>query len=180
MGCVGRNVRCNTRSTSNQRDMIMLVRLPRILRNRPLEIQPLIRLHAVHVLAHDPILIPLDHEINVALGVLVANRRIRPDDRLLHLGPLVPRQQRRCDRQARDGIAVGQREAEFLRVVVQLLDGLEFQADEALIPAQEGLLWRGGRRGGGEGYGLAFVGRWRSVGFGFGRFGDAVVVVSSS
>ena len=122
----------------------MLVRLPRILGDRALEIQPLIRLHAVQMLAHGPILIPLDHEINVALRVLVADGRVWPDDRLLHLGPLVPRQQRRRDRQARDGLAVREREAELLRVVVQLLDGFELQVDEALVAAREGLLGRGG------------------------------------
>lgn len=160
--------------------MIVLVRLPRILGDRPLEIQPLIWLHAVQVLAHGPILIPLDQEIDISLCILVADRRVRPDDRLLHLSALVPRQQRRRDRQARDGLAVGQREAEFLGIVVDFLDRLELEPDEALITAREGLLRRGGQQAGGGGDRLAFVGRGGGVGFGFGRFGDAVVVVSSS
>lgn len=175
-----RNIRCDARSTRNQRDMIVLVRLPRILGDGPLEIQPLLRLHAVQVLAHGPIVIALDHEINVPLGVLVADGGVRPDDRLLHLGPLVPRQQRRRDRQARDGLAVREREAELLGVVVQLLDGLELEPDEALVAAREGLLRRGGRRGQGGGDGLALVGRSGGVGFRLGGFRGAVVVVSCS
>ena len=163
----------------------MLVRLPRILGNGPLEIQPLIRLHLMHVLAHGTVWIPLDHEIDIPLCILVADGRIRPYDRLVHLRALVLCQQRRGDGEARDVIAVGEREAEFLGVVVEFLDGFELEVDEALVSAREGLLRSGCRRSGGGGHGLAFVCRrgglrfWFRVGF-FGGIRNAVVVVSSS
>ena len=159
--------------------MIMLVGLPRILRYRPLEIQSLIRLHIMQMLAHRPIRIPLDHQINVALRILIADRRVWPYDRFLHLRPLVFRNQRGRDLQARDIILVRQREAEFLRVVVELLDGLELQVDEALVATGE----RGGLGGGSAGGevrrdGLALLGGWGRGGLG-GR-GALVVVVSSA
>ncbi len=116
----------------------MLVRLPFIFRNRPLEIQPLIRLHVMHMLAHRPIRIPLHQQIHIPPRILVARRRIRPNDRLLHARPLILRQQRRRDLQPGDIIFIRQREPEFLRVVVDFLDGLELQVDEALVAAGEG------------------------------------------
>ena len=121
----------------------MLVRLPRILGNRPLERQPLIRLHVMQMLAHRPIRIPLDQKINISLCILIARRRVRSDDWFFHFRTLVLRKQCRRDGEARDVIAVGEREAEFLRVVVDFLDGFEFQVDEALISAAEGFLWSG-------------------------------------
>ena len=179
VGRVEVDLRRDACSTGDQSDVIVLVRLPWILGDRALEIEPLIRLHGMQVLTHRPVGIPLDHQIDIPLRILVARRRVRPDNGLLHLGALVLGEEGRRDREARHVIAVGEGEAEFLRVVVDLLDGLEFQADEALLAAAEGGLGRRGGGGGGRGHGLAFVGGGGRVGFGF-RFGDPVVVVSSS
>ena len=137
------NLRRDACPTSNQGDVVMLVRLPRILGDRSLEFQPLIGLHVMQMLAHGTVRIPLDHEIEIALCILVADGRIRPYDRLLHLRALVLCQQRRGDGEARDVVAVGEREAEFLRVVVEFLDGFELEVDEPLVPAREGLLRSG-------------------------------------
>lgn len=138
------DLRRDARPTGNQRNMIMLIRLPRIFRDGPLELQPLLGLHIMQVLAHRSIGIPLNHKVNIPFRVLIARRRIRPDDRLVHLGALILSQERRRNRKARDVIAVWEGEAEFFRVVVDLLDGFELQVDETLVSASEGLLRRRG------------------------------------
>lgn len=127
----------------------MLIRLPRILRNGSLEIQPLIRLHSMQMLAHGAIRIPLHHQIDEPLRILITRRRIRSDDRLIHLRALVFRQQSRRDGEPRDVIAVREREAEFFRIVVDFLDGFELEVDETLVAALEGFLRRRGRGSGG-------------------------------
>ena len=96
----------------------------------------------MQMLAHRPIRISLHHQINIPLGVLIARRRIRPDDRLVHFRTLILSQEGRGDGKARDVIAVGKGEAKFFRVVVDLFYGFELQVDEALVSASEGLLRR--------------------------------------
>ena len=88
----------------------------------------------MHVLAHGTVGIPLNQEIDIPFCILVADGRIRSYDRLLHLRALVLGQQGRGDGEARDVIAVGEGEAEFLGVVVDFLDGFELEVDEALVP----------------------------------------------
>lgn len=79
------------------------------------------------------------------LGILIARGRIWSYDRLVHVRPLILRQQRAGNRQTRDIVLVGQGEAEFLRVGADLLDAFELQVNEALTAACEGCILR--RRG---------------------------------
>jgi len=117
----------------------MLIRTPWVLGNRPLEIQPLVRLHAMQMLAHWSIRVLLNHEIQIPFFILIARRSVWPDDRLLHLRALVFGEQGRRDLQTGDGIFVWEGEAEFLGVVVDFLYGIQLEGDETLIAACERL-----------------------------------------
>jgi len=112
--------------------VIVLIRRPRVFGYRALEIQPLSGLHVVQMLAHRPVRVPLDHEIYISLLILIARRRVWSYNRLLHLGPLVLRQQRRGDLQPGHIVGIRQCEAELFRVVVYLLHRVEFQVYETL------------------------------------------------
>ena len=105
--------------------MVVLVRLPWIFRYWSLEFQPLPWIHIVQMLAHWPIGIPLHDQINVTLLVLVANGRVWPYNRLLHLRTLVLRQERRGNLQSGYIISVWKSKAKLLRVVVDVFDGFK-------------------------------------------------------
>ena len=100
----------------------MLVRFPRVFRYWSLKVQPLPWVHIVHMLTHRPIGIPLHDQINVPLLVLVANGRVWPYNRLLHLWTLILRQERRRNLQSGYIIAVWKSKAELLRVMVDVFN----------------------------------------------------------
>ena len=103
----------------------MLVRFPRIFRYWSLKVQPLPGVHVVQMLAHWPIGITLHDQINITLLVLVANGRVWPYNRLLHLWTLILRQERRRNLQSGYIITVWKSEAELLRVVVDVFNGFK-------------------------------------------------------
>ena len=78
------------------------------------------------MIAHGPIGIPFHNQINVTFLILVANRRVWPYNRLLHLGALILRQKRRRNLQSGYIILVWKGKAEFLRIVVDVFDGFKF------------------------------------------------------
>lgn len=70
----------------------------------------------------------------------IAHRRIRADGRLLGIRCFVLGQDGAGNVQAGDHVVLGQLEAEALGVVVDDLDVLKLQRDEALVAAGQGLL----------------------------------------
>lgn len=71
---------------------------------------------------------------------LVANRRVRSQHRLLGALGLELGQDGTRNVQAGNHVVLGQFEAEALGVVVDVVDFLELEANEALLPAGKGLL----------------------------------------
>lgn len=59
------------------------------LRNGAFDVKTLAGFHVVHVFGHWAVGVPLDDEVNGALLVYIADRRVRADDGLLHLRALV-------------------------------------------------------------------------------------------
>ena len=103
----------------------MLVWLPWIFRYWSLKIQPLSGSHVVQMFAHGPVGIPLHDQIDVTFLVLVANGRVWPYNRLLHLWTLIFRQKRGRNLQSGYIIFVGESKAELLRIVVDVFDGFK-------------------------------------------------------
>lgn len=116
----------------------------------------------MQMLAHHALWIPLNDQIDISLLIFVADRRVRANRWLLHLGAFVLCQQRRRDLQTRDAIGIGERKAEFLCVVVDVFYGLELEVDETLFAACEGSVdgcLRGGGAGRGFGRDILLLGR---------------------
>lgn len=80
------------------------------------------------------------------LLTLVTCRGVRPDNGLLGVGRLELGEEGASDLHPRHLVLLGQLEDELLGVVVDDLDVLEQQGDEALVAAEEGLLRRAGHR----------------------------------
>lgn len=119
------DVRCYSRSTSYQCNVVVLVRLPWVFRYWSLKVQPLSGSHVVQMLAHGPVRIPLYDQINVTFLVLVANRRVWPYDWFLHLRTFILGQKRRRNLQSGDIIFVWKSKAELLGVVVDVFNGFK-------------------------------------------------------
>ena len=115
----------DTGAASNQGDVVVLVGLPRVLGNGALHLKGLSGSHAVHVLGHDAARVPLDDEVDVAGGVLIRNRSVGADSRLLHLRALVLGDERAGDVETGYGILLIQLETQLLGVVVDDLHRVE-------------------------------------------------------
>ena len=63
------SLRSDAGSTSDEANVIVLVRLPWVLRDGSLEIHTLLGVHVVEVRRHWAIGVFLDHEVNVTFGV---------------------------------------------------------------------------------------------------------------
>ena len=160
----------------------MFIRRPDVLRHRPLKTQPLVDFHIMHVLAHRSPRVLLNNQLHIPLLILIVRRRIRTYNRLLHPRTHILRNQRRRHHQPGNIIRIGKREPEFLRVMVDRLDGLELQVEKTLFATGEGVVWRRGCFGGD---GVLFMrggGRdcagWRRRRHR--RHGPVVVVISST
>lgn len=129
----------DTGTAGNQGNVVVLVGLPRVLRDGALHLELLADSHVVHVLRHNATGVLLDNEVEVALGILVGNGSVRTDGGLLHLRALVLGDERAGDIEARNGILFVQLEAQLLGVVVDDLHGVERKLDEALVAASEAL-----------------------------------------
>ena len=55
-------------AAGDQRNVLVLVGRPRVLGDRALEVEPLVWAHAVQVLGHGSVWVPLDHKVEVAFG----------------------------------------------------------------------------------------------------------------
>lgn len=129
----------DTGAAGNAGDVLVLVLLPLVLGEGTLDVETLARDHVVHVAGHGSLLVLLDHEVHESLGVLIRDGGVGTNDGLSSLGGELG-QDGAARSQSRDLVLLGQLEAEALGVVVDDLNVLEEQGDEALVTAcQSGL-----------------------------------------
>jgi hypothetical protein len=139
-----------------QRNCPLFIFCPLVLWDRSLNIEPLARLHVVHVAGHGTLLVLLDDEVDGALLVDIADGCVGSDDGLLHVRALVLGDDSSCtsvsanqheaqsrrtgDRQAALHVLLRQLKSELLGVVVYNLRLFQQQRHKALLAAGEGLL----------------------------------------
>jgi len=133
----------DARAAGDQRNMLVLVGLPRVLGDGTLYVQPLAGHHVVQVGRHRPVGVLLDQQIDVSLLSLVADGSVRPDNGLVGPNGVIFRQDGRRDVQTRDHVVLGQAQPQTLGVVVDELNVLQLEGQPALLAAGEGLLGLG-------------------------------------
>lgn len=146
----------DARAAGHHADVAVLVGLPLVLGDRPLERERLAHVQFVDVRRHRAPGVLLHQQVQVAGLVLVAHGRVRPDGRLSVSFALELGQQGRCSTisitiyiyispgfvspglrtgnvKARDALAVRQLEPKLLNVMADLLNRRKLQVDPSLI-----------------------------------------------